>query len=155
MRFGMGMLGTPSTTIQDGDQVYMLVTDDTVADVLALLEDHPHFLPGDRRVSDPLARLRDTDPRRDSSGVPAHVRRTTRQGRADPRLMAFWDRLGGLDLTLEEVGKERRSLDVSTQFTRVTTTVVFGGRGETGRGEDVTYTAEDHEWFPALEAPGP
>jgi trk system potassium uptake protein TrkA len=34
MRFGMGMLGTPSTTIQDGDQVYMLVTDDTVADVL-------------------------------------------------------------------------------------------------------------------------
>jgi len=34
MRFGMGTLGTPSTTIQDGDQVYMLVTDDTVADVL-------------------------------------------------------------------------------------------------------------------------
>ena len=34
MRFGMGMLGNPSTTIQDGDQVYMLVTDDTVADVL-------------------------------------------------------------------------------------------------------------------------
>jgi trk system potassium uptake protein TrkA len=34
MRFGMGMLGTPSTTVQDGDQVYMLVTDDTVADVL-------------------------------------------------------------------------------------------------------------------------
>jgi trk system potassium uptake protein TrkA len=34
MRFGMGMLGTPSTTIQDGDQVYVLVTDDTVADVL-------------------------------------------------------------------------------------------------------------------------
>ena len=68
--------------------------------------------------------------------------------------MAFWDRLGGLDLTLEEVGRERRSVDVSTQFTRVTTTVVLGGRGETGRGEDVTYTAEDHEWFPALEAPG-
>jgi trk system potassium uptake protein TrkA len=34
MRFGMGTLGTPSTTIQDGDQVYMLVTDDTVSDVL-------------------------------------------------------------------------------------------------------------------------
>ena len=34
MRFGMGMLGTPSTAIQDGDQVYMLVTDDTVGDVL-------------------------------------------------------------------------------------------------------------------------
>src|SRR5437879_2106764 len=68
--------------------------------------------------------------------------------------MAFWDRLRGLELTLEHVGTERSSVDVSTQFTRVTTTVVFGGRAETGRGEDVTYTAEDHEWFPTLEAPG-
>ena len=34
MRFGMGMLGTPSTVIQDGDQVFMLVTDETVTDVL-------------------------------------------------------------------------------------------------------------------------
>ena len=36
MRFGMGTLGTPSTVIQDGDQVFMLVTDDTVGDVLDL-----------------------------------------------------------------------------------------------------------------------
>jgi trk system potassium uptake protein TrkA len=34
MRFGMGTLGTPSIVIQDGDQVFMLVTDDTVGDVL-------------------------------------------------------------------------------------------------------------------------
>ena len=34
MRFGMGSLTTPSTVIQDGDQVFMLVTDDTVGDVL-------------------------------------------------------------------------------------------------------------------------
>jgi trk system potassium uptake protein TrkA len=34
MRFGMGMLGTPSTVIQDGDQIFLLVTDDTVGDVL-------------------------------------------------------------------------------------------------------------------------
>ena len=34
MRFGMGTLGTPSTVLQDGDQVFMLVTDDTVNDVL-------------------------------------------------------------------------------------------------------------------------
>ena len=34
MRFGMGTLGTPSTVLQDGDQVFMLVTDDTVAAVL-------------------------------------------------------------------------------------------------------------------------
>ncbi|XVV11366.1 potassium channel family protein [Actinoplanes sp. CA-131856] len=34
MRFGMGTLGTASTVIQDGDQVFMLVTDETVATVL-------------------------------------------------------------------------------------------------------------------------
>ncbi len=34
MRFGMGTLGTPSTVLQDGDQVFMLVTDETVAAVL-------------------------------------------------------------------------------------------------------------------------
>ena len=36
MRFGMGTLGTPSTVLQDGDQVFMLVTDDTVGDVLTI-----------------------------------------------------------------------------------------------------------------------
>ena len=36
MRFGMGTLGTPSTVLQDGDQVYMLVTDETVGAVLDL-----------------------------------------------------------------------------------------------------------------------
>jgi len=34
MRFGMGTLGNPSTVIQDGDQIFMLVTDDTVGAVL-------------------------------------------------------------------------------------------------------------------------
>ena len=34
MRFGMGTLGTPSTVLQDGDQIFMLVTDDTVTAVL-------------------------------------------------------------------------------------------------------------------------
>ena len=35
MRFGIGSLATPSTVLQDGDQVFMLVTDDIVSDVLA------------------------------------------------------------------------------------------------------------------------
>jgi trk system potassium uptake protein TrkA len=30
MRFGLGMLPTPSTVLQDGDQVFMLVTDDMI-----------------------------------------------------------------------------------------------------------------------------
>jgi hypothetical protein len=68
--------------------------------------------------------------------------------------MALSDRVGSLELTIEQVDTERRSVDVSTQFTRVTTTVLLSGGGETGRGEDVTYTSEDHDWFPALEAPG-
>jgi len=68
--------------------------------------------------------------------------------------MALWEELHGLELNIEDVGTERKSVDVSTQFTRVTTTVVLGGDGEQGRGEDVTYTAEDHDWFPDLAAPG-
>jgi L-alanine-DL-glutamate epimerase-like enolase superfamily enzyme len=68
--------------------------------------------------------------------------------------MSVWDELRGLELNVDEVTTERKSVDVSTQFTRVTTTVVLAGEGERGRGEDVTYTAEDHDWFPNLEAGG-
>jgi hypothetical protein len=68
--------------------------------------------------------------------------------------MALWDRLRGLEVAVEDVATERRSVEVSTQFTRVTTTVILSGGGATGRGEDVTYTAEDHDWFPQLESRG-
>jgi len=67
--------------------------------------------------------------------------------------MSAWDRLRGLELNVEEVTTERKSVAVSTEFTRVTTTVVLSGEGEQGRGEDVTYTAEDHDWFPELDPP--
>ncbi|MDT4994333.1 MAG: trk/ktr system potassium uptake protein [Actinoplanes sp.] len=36
MRFGVGSLAVPSTVLQDGDQVFMLVTDDTVGPVLEI-----------------------------------------------------------------------------------------------------------------------
>lgn len=36
MRFGLGMVPTASSTLQDGDQVFMLVTDDMVATVTAV-----------------------------------------------------------------------------------------------------------------------
>ena len=68
--------------------------------------------------------------------------------------MSLWDRLRGLEVNVEEFSTERKSVEVSTQFTRVSTTVVLRGAGEEGRGEDVTYTAEDHEWFPQLDPPG-
>ena len=68
--------------------------------------------------------------------------------------MPLWARLHELELAVEEMATERSSVDVSTQFTRVTTTVVLRGGGHEGRGEDVTYNAEDHDWFPRLDAAG-
>jgi hypothetical protein len=68
--------------------------------------------------------------------------------------VALWERLRELELALEDAETERRSVDVSTDFTRVTTTLVLRGRGEEGRGEDVTYNAEDHDWFPQVELRG-
>jgi hypothetical protein len=68
--------------------------------------------------------------------------------------MALWDVLSPLELVVEEVRTERRSVDVSSQFTRVTTTVVLAGEGVEGRGEDVTYNQEDHDWFPELQPVG-
>jgi hypothetical protein len=68
--------------------------------------------------------------------------------------MSGWAQLRELELVVDSFETERRSVEVSTEFTRATTTVVLGGGGEEGRGEDVTYTAEDHEWFPSIEPPG-
>src|SRR5918999_2364594 len=68
--------------------------------------------------------------------------------------MALWDRLRELNLVVENVDTERSSVDVSSEFTRITTTVVLAGRGAEGRGEDVTYNAEDHDWFPSPEPAG-
>ena len=59
-----------------------------------------------------------------------------------------YGRLAGLGLEIEGYETERSELDVSSGFRRVTTTVVLRGGGQEGRGEDVTYVAEDHEGFP-------
>jgi L-alanine-DL-glutamate epimerase-like enolase superfamily enzyme len=69
--------------------------------------------------------------------------------------VTLWDRLRGIEIAIESAETERRSVDVSTEFTRVTTTLILRGRGEEGRGEDVIYNAEDHDWFPELEPRGP
>jgi trk system potassium uptake protein TrkA len=37
-RFGLGMLAQPSTVLQDGDQIFMLVTDETVDQVLDIAQ---------------------------------------------------------------------------------------------------------------------
>jgi hypothetical protein len=62
--------------------------------------------------------------------------------------MPLSDQLTSLPLTVDGYRLERLEQAVSTGFTRVTTTVVMLGSGDEGRGEDVTYTAEDHDGFP-------
>jgi len=61
---------------------------------------------------------------------------------------SYWQALAGLRVRVDDYSVERRELAVSPEFTRVTTTVVLDGNGETGHGEDVTYTATDHDDFP-------
>jgi hypothetical protein len=59
-----------------------------------------------------------------------------------------YDVLGAVPLVVDRYDVERAELDVSSGFRRVTTTVVLRGGGFEGRGEDVTYVAEDHDGFP-------
>src|SRR5262245_24460493 len=60
----------------------------------------------------------------------------------------LFERLAELPIEVEGYRLEQARHDVATGFTRVTTTVVMEGAGHQGTGEDVTYTAEDHDWFP-------
>src|ERR671937_31474 len=68
--------------------------------------------------------------------------------------MALFDAVRDLELEVEDFGTQRREAAVSTEFTRVTTTVVLHGRGAIGEGEDVIYQAEAHDDFPALRERG-
>ena len=64
---------------------------------------------------------------------------------------SLWDSLADLEVAIDDYAVQRRELDVSPEFKRVTTTVVLHGADQTGQGEDVTYTAGDHDDFPAHE----
>ena len=66
-----------------------------------------------------------------------------------PQGSAAYARLAPLPVTIEGYEVERAELDVSSGFRRVTTTVVLRGGGLEGRGEDVTYAAEDHDAYPS------
>ncbi len=46
--------------------------------------------------------------------------------------MNLYDRVAGLDVEIDELRLERRELEVSSGFTRVTTTVVLSGRRRGG-----------------------
>ena len=56
----------------------------------------------------------------------------------------MYDRVADLSLTVEDCAFELRERATSSGFDRATTTIALSGDGETGRGEDVTYTNEAH-----------
>ncbi|WP_331236236.1 enolase-like domain-containing protein [Natronorarus salvus] len=58
--------------------------------------------------------------------------------------MTIYDAVADLDLVIEGFDCSLAERDTSSEFVRTTTTVSLHGRGQTGRGEDVTYEGEDH-----------
>jgi hypothetical protein len=68
--------------------------------------------------------------------------------------MPLYDALCDLELELEGFSTDRRESAVSSEFVRVTTTVLLSGRGHTGQGEDVTYDAARHDDVPVLRERG-
>jgi hypothetical protein len=62
--------------------------------------------------------------------------------------MPLWDDLAGLRVRVDGYTTERLELP-RDEWTRVTTAVALAGEGHEGRGEDVTYDANEHEGFPA------
>ena len=65
-----------------------------------------------------------------------------------------YEHLGNLPLAIESCLRERRELAVSSEFRRVTTLVRFGGLGEEGVGEDVTYDPQAHDAPPRVGVEG-
>ena len=63
--------------------------------------------------------------------------------------MAAYGFVADLPLAVERYTLERRELRLGPEFTRVTTTIVLHGRGESGRGEDVCYQPGEHEEYPS------
>jgi len=63
--------------------------------------------------------------------------------------MPLWDAPASLPVSVDGMSLERRELATASGWTRVTTTVLLHGGGETGQGEDVTYTAPDHDHMPS------
>jgi hypothetical protein len=59
--------------------------------------------------------------------------------------VSLYDAVKDLPLTIEEYDLDVRTLDVSSGFTRKTTTIRLVAAGEEGLGEDVTYAVAEHE----------
>ncbi|HEX6680803.1 MAG TPA: hypothetical protein VF063_09170 [Gaiellaceae bacterium] len=60
---------------------------------------------------------------------------------------SLWKRIAELPLAIESFELERLELDVSPEFTRVTTVIHLHGGGQEGVGEDVTYGVPEQDAF--------
>jgi L-alanine-DL-glutamate epimerase-like enolase superfamily enzyme len=58
--------------------------------------------------------------------------------------MSTFSKVADLPITIESYDLEPHELEVSSEFTRLTTVIRIKGAGEGGVGEDVTYDALDH-----------
>jgi hypothetical protein len=58
--------------------------------------------------------------------------------------MSAYERIAGLSVTIESVDRRRYTGETTSGFERTTTEFRLAGDGVVGRGEDVTYEAEDH-----------
>jgi L-alanine-DL-glutamate epimerase-like enolase superfamily enzyme len=63
--------------------------------------------------------------------------------------MSLWESVADLELRVDDYRLQRRESVTPSGWTRVTTTVVLSGAGETGQGEDVTYEQAMHDGVPA------
>ena len=59
--------------------------------------------------------------------------------------MSLYDAVAELPLEVEDYDLDVSSLEVSSGFTRKTTTIRLSGAAEEGLGEDVTYEASEHD----------
>jgi L-alanine-DL-glutamate epimerase-like enolase superfamily enzyme len=59
--------------------------------------------------------------------------------------VTLYDRLANRTVRIDRVTRTRHERDTSSGFVRATTVFELHGDGHVGRGEDVTYDAEDHE----------
>ena len=59
----------------------------------------------------------------------------------------MYDRVADLPLVVEDYALTAGTLETSSDFTRVSTAIGLSGEGETGRGEDVGYDADDQRRF--------
>jgi hypothetical protein len=62
--------------------------------------------------------------------------------------MSLWEEVSDLEVRVDGYTLQRRESQTPSGWTRLTTTILLEGDGVTGEGEDVTYTAEDHEHMP-------